>query len=643
MRIRPLRVLIADDNKDHQCLIKESIKGSIQDIDIGFADTGKDCMHKLFNETFDLLIVDFSLSDMDGLGVLRNVNQKKCDIPIIMVTAFGNENVAVEAMKLGAYDYMVKSKGYLRKLPATILKVVREYRLRNEKKEIEDKLVKSELRYRTLVEHIIDVVFAADKDLQILSINSTCQRVFECSIEDAKKLGIYKLIYEEDRKRVVDFFKRSFLNKKEFIECLEFRIKTGKGNIKHIELNARANYDENGELTQIEGVIRDITERKRFEQKMFQIDKLNALGLQSSGIAHEFNNILGIILGYIDILKLRFEGTNLQVSDVINVIEKAARDGASIVDKIQQFSKTKPKGSDIICSDLIKVVDEAIEFTMPRWKSEAQTRGVEYKIINNNLNGQRLYVRCNPSELREVMVNIINNSLDATPNGGKIEFSAKSDAESVVLSISDNGIGIRDEIKDKIFDPFFSTKGVKRSGLGMSVAYSIITRYGGEIDVDSGCGEGTTVHIKMNSYSSDITKYEKKEELTTNYKAKILVIEDEEVILEMMKIILEKRGHEVFIAKDANDGLSMYENNKYDIVLCDLAMPKVNGWKVARYIKDLDAVRKTTKTPVILITGYELDTGNIDYKREGVDFILKKPLEFGLLNKMINSFIVEKQ
>lgn len=147
----------------------------------------------------------------------------------------------------------------------------------------------------------------------------------------------------------------------------------------------------------------------------------------------------------------------------------------------------------------------------------------------------------------------------------------------------------------------------------------------------------------MPYYLPEVTEFKKKDGSPSDYKANILVIEDEEVILEMMKIILEKKGHKVFIAKDANDGLQMYKNNQYDIVLCDLAMPKLNGWKVARYIKDLDAARKAAKTPFVLITGYELDTDNLEYKKEGVDFILKKPLEFEQLNKMINKFAIERR
>ncbi|KKM73223.1 hypothetical protein LCGC14_1412670, partial [marine sediment metagenome] len=271
MSTNPLRILIVDDNKDHQHLMKESIEESIKDVCIEFSDTGKDCLFKLSEETYSILIIVFSLSETSGLKLFRNVIQNKIDIPVIMVTGFGNENVAVEAMKLGAYDYIVKSDAYLEKLSATILKVVKEHGLRKEKKEIERKLIESELRYRTLIEDVIDIVFMMDKELNIVSINPACQRIFECSKEDAMKGNLYKLIYETEREMVIDYFKRSFLSKRELIEAFEFRIRTERGNIKHVEMNAKVNYGRGDDVIQIEGVIRDITERKMKEDEIHKL------------------------------------------------------------------------------------------------------------------------------------------------------------------------------------------------------------------------------------------------------------------------------------------------------------------------------------------------------------------------------------
>ncbi len=630
------KVLIVDDNKDHQILMEEALKQFMRDVDMVFVCTGEECILELSKEDYSLIVIDYNLSDMNGLEVLRKVNGKEFHCPVIMVTAFGDENVAVEAMKLGASDYIVKSGDYLKRLPAIVHRVVQDTMLKEEKKEVENKLRESELRYKALLDNMIDVVFTADKELNILSINLASQRVFEYTSEEIEGLNFLDLIHEEDKEKIIDCIMGSFAGRRELLEGFEFRIRTGSGKIRDVQLNAKVDYDKKGDVAQIECVARDITGRKEFEQKLFQIDKLNALGLQSSGVAHEFNNILGIILGYLDIIKVEIKDTNEKVLDGLKIIESAARDGAEIVDKIQQFSRIRKddeKAEKLI--DLIEVINEAMEFTMPRWRTEAQSKGIEYEIIKNNFTTSKYRTRCNPSELKEVIINVINNSIDAMPNGGKIEFKVMSVGDNIIISISDNGEGISKDIKDRIFDPFFTTKGVKRSGLGLSLSYSIMTRYGGEITVDSCKNKGTIINLKMPLVFSGITIVDDKEKADTAQTANILVIEDEEVILDMMKVLLESRGHNVSVSNDASVGMKMYEDNMYDIVLCDLAMPKLNGWMVAKFIKEYDAVRKKTKTPVVMITGYELDTESIDYKKEGVDFILNKPIVFDKLHKII--------
>ncbi len=640
MSVEKTNILIVDDNEDHQIIMKESLGQFNLDSNVVFAGTGEECFLELSKEHYDAVIIDFNLSDMDGLEVLRRMNIKKYKFPSVMVTAFGDENIAVEAMKLGAIDYIVKSDDYPKRLASILLRVMQEPKLKKEKEKVENELRVSELKYKTLIDNMIDVVFTADKELNIISINLAGQRVFEYSCEDIKGLNFYDLIYDADKEKIIDCVNGSFAGNREFLEGFEFRIRTGNGRMKDVQLNAKVDYDDGGNVTGFEGVVRDITGRKEFEQKLFQIDKLNALGLQASGVAHEFNNILGIILGYLEIVKGETGGVGEPVLDALNIIEKAARDGSVIVDKIQQFSRIKKeheKKEELV--DLIDVVNDALEFTMPRWKTEAQSKGIEYEIIKNNFTSSKYRIRCNPSELREVIINIINNSIDAMSVGGKIEVSIKTEKNNVIISVTDNGVGIKDDIRDKIFDPFFSTKGVKRSGLGMSLSYSIMARHDGDILVESCVGKGTTIHLKMPLFADEIElRNDDETGIVEPNSANILIIDDEDVILDMMKILLESRGHNVFISQDSSVGIEMYENNLYDIVLCDLAMPKLNGWQVAKFIKEYDTVRKKTKTPVVLITGYELDADNIDYKKEGVDFILNKPIEFEKLYKIINNY-----
>jgi DNA-binding NtrC family response regulator len=192
-------ILIVDDNEDHQVLMEEALRQFIEEVNVVFAGTGEECLLELSKENYDAVIIDFNLSDMDGLEVLRSMNYKEYKTPSVMVTAFGDENVAVEAMKLGAFDYIVKSDNYLKKLASIILKVMHGPKLKKEKETAEDDLRASELKYKTLIDNMIDVVFTADKELTIISVNLAGQRVFESSCEDIKGLNFYDLIFDADR------------------------------------------------------------------------------------------------------------------------------------------------------------------------------------------------------------------------------------------------------------------------------------------------------------------------------------------------------------------------------------------------------------------------------------------------------------
>ena len=199
MSINRLNILIVDDNEDHQILMEDVLRQHEQNVEVVFAHTGEECTHKLSKEAFDAIIIDYSLSDMNGLEVLKRLNCKENNYPVIMVTAFGDESVAVEAMKVGACDYIAKEEGYLKRLPAIVDRAVQEFRLKREKGEVENKLRVSELRYKTLIDNMIDVVFTADKELNITSINLASQRVFEYSSEEARGLSFYDLVHKEDR------------------------------------------------------------------------------------------------------------------------------------------------------------------------------------------------------------------------------------------------------------------------------------------------------------------------------------------------------------------------------------------------------------------------------------------------------------
>jgi CheY-like chemotaxis protein len=203
----------------------------------------------------------------------------------------------------------------------------------------------------------------------------------------------------------------------------------------------------------------------------------------------------------------------------------------------------------------------------------------------------------------------------------------------VELRITDTGIGMTEEVKKRIFDPFFTTKGVTSSGLGMSVSYGIIKRHGGEILVESEPGKGTAfiLHLPI-GYGEEVTETKERAEkpLGTIRHARILVIDDEEAVRDILSRMLRTKGHQVEVAGDGDEGIERFKKQPFDLVFTDLGMPKMSGWDVGKTLKELDH-----KIPVIMITGWgmELDRGKMN--ENGIDLIISKPFNFDQVTHLI--------
>ena len=375
-----------------------------------------------------------------------------------------------------------------------------------------------------------------------------------------------------------------------------------------------------------------LSELKQAQDQIIQAEKLRAMGEMASGVAHDFNNVLAAILGNIQLLLHSFEhyGPN-EIQERLRTIEKASKDGAETVRRIQDFTG-KRRDREFIPLILNDVVKEVVAITEPRWKDQAQRKGIHIDLTKQL--GEVSHILGNPSELREVLTNILFNAVDAMPKGGQITFSTHPHSEGwVELRIADTGIGMTEEVKKIIFDPFFTTKGVTSSGLGMSVSYGIIKRHGGEILVESEPGKGTTfiIHLPI-GYGEEVKEVKEKAEkpLGAIRHARILVIDDEEAVRDILSRILRTKGHQVEVAEDGDIGIERFKGQPFDLVFTDLGMPKMSGWEVGKALKALDP-----KIPVIMITGWgmELDRGKMS--ESGIDIIISKPFNFDQVTQII--------
>jgi len=373
-------------------------------------------------------------------------------------------------------------------------------------------------------------------------------------------------------------------------------------------------------------------ELKQAQDQIIQAEKLRAMGEMASGVAHDFNNVLAAILGNIQLLLHSYEHYSPEeVRERLKTIEKASKDGAETVRRIQDFTG-KRRDREFIPLSLNDLIREVSAITEPRWKDQAQKKGIHIELVKKT--GDIPPVMGNPSELREVMTNILFNAVDAMPQGGQITLSTQSHSEGwVEMRIEDTGIGMSEEVKKKIFDPFFTTKGVTSSGLGMSVSYGIIKRHGGEILVESEPGKGTNfvLHLPM-GYGEEVKEAEKGAEkpLGMMRQAKILVIDDEEAVRDILSRMLMTKGHQVETASDGDEGIERFKKQPFDLVFTDLGMPKISGWEVGKALKRLNP-----KIPIVMITGWGMELSREKMGENGIDLMISKPFNFDQVTQLI--------
>jgi CheY-like chemotaxis protein/anti-sigma regulatory factor (Ser/Thr protein kinase) len=246
----------------------------------------------------------------------------------------------------------------------------------------------------------------------------------------------------------------------------------------------------------------------------------------------------------------------------------------------------------------------------------------------------------NPSELREVLTNIIFNAVDAMPEGGKLTLSTYHRAEGwVEVRIADTGIGMTKEVKRKVFDPFFTTKGVTNSGLGMSVSYGIIKRHGGEILIESELGRGTTFILRLPlSYGEEASQKEVLKPVKEGRSARILVIDDEDSVRDILFQMLKAKGHQVVVASNGEEGIERFKNEKFDLVFTDLGMPKISGWEVGKAIKGMNP-----KVPIAMITGWGIELDREKMNESGIDLIASKPFNFEQVIQLVSEAMELKE
>jgi len=503
--------------------------------------------------------------------------------------------------------------------PQGLITVIRDI---TERKRAEEALRESEEMSRSMLDNAAMGVYLL-QDKKFLYVNPTFEKIIGYTSEELVGRDAINYVHPNDRGMV----RMKAVENLKGISSLpyEFRVLRKDGRqiwvmerVASIQYKGRrsviASFMETTEhkKAQVE-LERAYEELKTAHERMVQTEKLRAMGEMASGIAHDFNNMLAVILGRTELVMDDVKDD--KVKKGIQIIEQAALDAAKTVKRLQDSTRIRVEHA-FEPLDVNQVVKDVLKMVESRVTELKQTKGIVIKVEQEP--GKVGQVSGDSAELREALLNILFNAMDAMTTGGKLTVKSEQDEDWVQISITDTGIGIPENMKNRIFEPFFTTKASKGSGLGLSVTYGIIARHGGMIKFDSAVGKGTTFYIRL-PLAVEAAKRETKKGKTAAAKvANILAVDDEPEVLKALGLNLEYFGHWVKGFTSGAEAIKAFKDGNYDLVITDLGMPEVSGWDVTRAIKEIKP-----DMPVLLITGWAIDLD--EEQKKIIDGIIAKP------------------
>ena len=496
MNRREIRVLLVEDEEAHAELISRAFESRANLMNLTVAPTLQAARESLEESRPDLALIDLVLPDGKGTDLLPPAG-KDPTYPIVIMTSQGDETVAVDAMKAGALNYVVKSPSAFTEMPLTVEGALREWGHIVERRRAEEALAASEEHFRSLIENAHDIITILEETGTIHYTSPAIERAL--GYTPAERLGgnYFELIHPEDRSEVIGMVMQAFIEP-QATQLQEYRHRHRDGSIRILESVASPHLSSNGPDRVVINS-RDVTDRKQLEDQLRHSQKWEIIGTLAGGIANEFNNMLTPILGFASLALNEAEPGGKAYRRLEHILTAANR-SKDLAEQLLVFSRqSEPERTPL---ELHKVVDEAIKFLRPTLPPTIE--------IRHRVRTERDTVLADPDQLHQVLMNLCTNAYHAMPDGGVLEVDldlVEVGAEGaerphegtyVKLTVRDTGHGMDPDTKERVLEPFFTTKGAeKRSGLGLSVTHSIVVGYGGDLLVDSEPGKGTTVHVYL--------------------------------------------------------------------------------------------------------------------------------------------------
>jgi two-component system cell cycle sensor histidine kinase/response regulator CckA len=616
-----MKVLLVEDNPVDARMISALLRAPSATIRCRHVTRLAEALEHLNTDALDVILLDLNLDDSCGYETFDRVRHAAPKAAILVLSGSDDEDLAIRTVREGAQDYLVKGSFDGRLL-------LRAMRYAIERKRTEEALRQSEGTVRAIFESSLDGIV-------IFEGSGVC---VEANAAAAALVGTAR--DELVGRKLCDFCDKGFAEEWTRLAKVgsgrgQFWIQLTNGARRLVDYGFTANVLPGQHLA----MLRDVTEQQNLEAQLRQSQKMEAVGRLAGGVAHDFNNILGVISGYAELLQLNAAQTaeRARADKIISATEKAA----SLTRQLLAFGRKQVMSLKLL--DLSQVMEGLSSMVHCLMGAEVQ--------INIHAGKDPGLVRADQSQLEQVIMNLTTNAREAMPEGGMLTISIERRRSSgeqpelpageyVRLTVSDTGAGMTPEVQSRIFEPFFTTKKAG-SGLGLSTVYGIVKQSGGYISVESAPGEGATFRVDL-PLVSDMQIMEEPAELVAPANVRghetVLLVDNEDDLKSAAAEYLENCGYHVLTAGDGKEAIEV--SDRYEgaiaLLISDIIMPKVNGRGLLEHVR-----RTRPGTGVLMISGY----ANDDMPRHGISldpaFFLQKPFTFQALGAKVRAILDE--
>jgi len=645
-------ILIVDD-EPRLC---ESIKTlfNSKNYEVIIANCGKNATDFLANRTFDLAILDVHLPDMMGTQLLGDIKVKTPDTAVIIITGEAELNSALSALQQGAYDYLRKPFEF-DELLNTVENALSQKKLKLEKDQVHNKLFLSERKYRYLVQNSPDIIYSLDTNGNFTFLSEAVEHMLGFPADQLIGRHYSDIIFEEDREKAKWFFAEG-RSRYRASAGIELQLKKGDTSRKNkakerticVELKSMDVYETHNansgqKFVGTHGVIRDISERQRLQDQLRNAERMESLGTLAGGIAHDFNNLLMGIQGRTTLVSMDLHRNDPKLEH-LKIVDEHIRSAKDLTSQLLGFAR---RGKyEVTPTDINELILRSIKM-FGRTKKEI--------IIETRFHHTNIIVEIDRGQIEQVLLNLYVNAWQAMPDGGKLyvetDVAELSDTNPnslklkpgryVRILVKDTGVGMDPQTLQQIFDPFFTTKEKGRgTGLGLASAYGILKNHNGGIHADSSLGCGATFSIYLPISENNVVEEIRTEKNVQIGSETILFVDDEQLVIDVGKALLEEMGYHVLVANNAQEALETVRNygSKIDLVILDMIMPGMDGGKI------FDRIRRISpEMPVLLSSGYALNGKAGEIMKKGCSGFIQKPFTLAEISEKVrNIFRFEK-